>query len=163
MNSVYPGTADMQTISKFFKGFVYAASGIKNTIKEEQNMRFHLCVMVLVIFFSFFYELDKREYAVLFLTFSSVLAAECMNTAIENAVDNSSREKTAYGKKAKDAAAGAVLISAAFSVITGIILFWDTNTFKRIFSFFWDSPEFILLLIIYLVCSYFFVFGERKK
>lgn len=153
----------MQTINKFFKGFSYAASGIINTIKEERNMRFHLCVMVLVIFFSLFYELDKGEYAALFLTFSAVLSSECMNTAVENAVDNTSKERTTYGKKAKDAAAGAVLISAAFSVIIGIDLFWDINTFKKIFLFFKESPVYTLPLIIYLVCSFCFVFCERKK
>ena len=47
-----------------------------------------------------------------------------MNTAIEAVVDLVTEEKKPLAKKAKDAAAGAVLISAIMAAIIGGIIFF---------------------------------------
>ena len=46
-----------------------------------------------------------------------------MNTALENVVDLVTEEKKPKAKAAKDAAAGAVLIAAIFSILIGLIIF----------------------------------------
>ena len=46
-----------------------------------------------------------------------------MNTAIETVVDMYTREKNPLAKKAKDIAAGSVLITAIMSAVVGGIIF----------------------------------------
>lgn len=147
----------------FLKSFLYAGRGILFAVKTERNMRFHLCFMLLVIFFSRFYGLSRGEYALLFVIFSLVISAETINTAVENTVDLISKEKSETAKNAKDTAAGAVLITAAGAVAAGTALFWDTSVFGEIISFFVENPLYIVLLILYLAASAVFVFLPKKE
>ena len=52
-----------------------------------------------------------------------VIAMEMLNTALEKLCDVVHQEVHPGIKKVKDIAAGAVLISAIFSLITGLIIF----------------------------------------
>jgi len=52
-----------------------------------------------------------------------VVGAEMINTAIENVVDLASPDQHPLAGKAKDIAAGAVLICAIISVIIGLLIF----------------------------------------
>jgi diacylglycerol kinase len=52
-----------------------------------------------------------------------VFGAEMMNTAIENVVDLASPELHPLAGKAKDIAAGAVLICTIVSVVIGLLIF----------------------------------------
>jgi len=51
------------------------------------------------------------------------MAAELINTAIESLADLVSSEYHPLIKKTKDAAAGAVLITALFAIISGLVIF----------------------------------------
>lgn len=51
---------------------------------------------------------------------TGVLSSELMNTAVERAVDLASPEEHALAKAAKDAAAGAVLVTAVFAAAVGL-------------------------------------------
>ena len=71
--------------------------------------------------------LDTRaEWAVLFLTIAAVLAAEAINTAIEQAVDLACPERNPQAGAAKDVAAGAVLLCALGAIAVAVCLFSDT-------------------------------------
>lgn len=158
----------IKNILSFFKGFSYAFKGIIYCIKTQRNMRFHICAMGAVIFLSGFYELSRGEYALLALVFASVISSEAVNTAVECAVDLTSKgERSFLAEKAKDCAAGAVLISAVFAAAAGIFLFWDMDVFRSIYLFFAEKPVYILAVIIYIALSIFFIFGinnnERKE
>ena len=72
----------------FFRAFLYAGQGIAAAVKTQRNLRFHMAAAVYVTAFSFFYELKRAEYVLLMLTFSSVISAELINTAIEAAVES---------------------------------------------------------------------------
>ena len=52
-----------------------------------------------------------------------VWMAECFNTALEQAVDLASPDIHPLARRAKDAAAAAVLVAAIFSLIVGLIIF----------------------------------------
>ncbi len=152
----------------FLKAFVYAAEGIWETVCSQRNFRFHIIAAVYVTAFSFFYELSKTDYVLLVLTFSSVMASEMINTAIENAVDISVREYNKTAKLAKDAAAGAVLVTAVFAVITGIILFFDINVIKSIVKYYTENLISLAGLAASVPAAVWFIFGigsnknERK-
>ncbi len=147
----------------FLRSFVYAAEGIWETICSQRNFRFHIIAAVYVTAFSFFYELSRTDYILLVLTFSSVMASEMINTAVENAVDLSTKEYDKTAKFAKDAAAGAVLVTAVFAVIAGLLLFLDFDVIKSIINYY--STHFLPLigLIISIPAALWFIFGTGKK
>lgn len=147
----------------FFKAFVYAWQGIIYTVKTQRNFRFHIAVMVYVTAFSFFYELTKGEYVILALTFSSVISAELINTAIEAAVDLCSPEYHKLAKLAKDTAAGAVLVTAIFAVIVGVMLFGDIAVIKEIFRYYGSHIPALVGLICSFAAAWVFVFGFFSK
>lgn len=123
-------------IGRFFKGFVYAFEGIVSCIKTERNMRFHIGVAVLVILLMRFYGLSAAETAAVYICIGLVISLELVNTAVEAAVDMACKDKNPLAKKAKDCAAGAVLIAAVASVVVGIRIFWDYYAFMAIASYF---------------------------
>ena len=51
------------------------------------------------------------------------MALELVNTAVESEVDLATSEYMPLAKKAKDTAAGAVLIAAIMAAIAGLIIF----------------------------------------
>jgi len=65
--------------------------------------------------------LSRLEWLALVLAIGSVWAAEAINTAFEYLCDVASPEFNPLVEKAKDVAAGAVLICAIGSVITGVL------------------------------------------
>lgn len=147
----------------FLKSFAYAFRGIVCSVKSERNLRIHLTAAVYVTAFSFFYELSKAEYVLLILTFSSVISCELINTAIEKTVDICSPEYSKAAGFAKDAAAGAVLVTAVFSVITGIILFWDIAVIKDIFEYYRSHTAALAGLVLSIAAAGLFIFYPFKK
>ena len=147
----------------FLKAFVYAFEGIWETIKTQRNFRFHMAAAVYVTAFSFFYELSKAEYVLLILTFSSVMASEMINTAVESAVDLYSKEYSKAAKTAKDAAAGAVLVTAIFSVVIGIVLFWDIDVIKGIIKYYSENIPQLIGLAVSVPIALAFVAGSGRK
>lgn len=137
-------------MKSFFKAFVYAWQGIVHTVKTQRNFRFHIAATVYVTAFSLFYELTVGEYVLLALTFSSVISAELINTAVEAAVDLCSPEQHRLAKIAKDAAAGAVLVTAFFAVIVGVLLFGDIAVMKEIFRYYGSH----IPALVGLICSF---------
>ena len=67
--------------------------------------------------------ISRVDWLVIVLCIIVVSAAEVVNTAIESAVDLASPEWHELARAAKDAAAGAVLLASAGSVIVGLIVF----------------------------------------
>lgn len=148
----------LYTLKRFSKGFLYAARGIAYNIKNERNFRFHITAMVWVIVLSMFYDLSRTEYAVLILTFSSVIACEAVNTAVERAVDFTSKNENRLARAAKNSSAAAVLIAALFSVAVAVCLFWDTAVFAEIGAFFAGRPPCAAAVVVMAVLSFIFIF-----
>lgn len=150
-------------MKSFFKAFAYAWQGIVHTVKTQRNFRFHIAAMVYVTAFSLFYELTRGEYVLLVLTFSSVISAELINTAIEAAVDLCSPERHRLAKIAKDAAAGAVLVTAIFAVVVGVLLFGDIAVIKEIFRYFRSHIPALVGLVCSFGLAWAFVFKIKNK
>lgn len=150
-------------MKSFFKAFVYAWQGIIHTVKTQRNFRFHIAAMVYVTAFSLFYEFTRGEYVLLALTFSSVISAELINTAIEAAVDLCSPEQHWLAKIAKDAAAGAVLAAAIFAVVVGVLLFGDIAVMKEIFGYFRSHIPALVGLVCSFGLAWAFVFKIKNK
>ena len=110
-------------MKKRIRSFGYAGSGIWSVIKSEMNMRIHLVVLALVIFSGFYFNIDIVEWMLCLLCFGLVIGMEMLNTSIECIVDLVSPNHHPLAGKAKDIAAGAVLICAIISVVIGLLIF----------------------------------------
>jgi len=109
---------------KFWHSFRFAAQGIASAFKSELNMKVHSGLAVVVLLAAVFFRLPPSSWMLLLLAVTLVLTTELLNTAIELTVDLISPDIHPLAKKAKDTAAGAVLLTAVFAVITGIYVFY---------------------------------------
>ena len=106
-----------------YKSFGYAFQGIFNTIRTERNIKIPCAAAILVTIFGIWLQISKTEWMICFILFGLILALELVNTAVEATVDLFTEERKPLAKKAKDAAAGAVLIVAIFAAVIGILIF----------------------------------------
>ena len=108
---------------KLIKSFVYAWAGIRYCFKSEPNFRIHLIAAIIAVIFSLLFSISATEWIVVGFCIALVTAMEMMNTAIEKLCDVVHIEQDPVIKSVKDIAAGAVLLSAVFSLITAAIIF----------------------------------------
>ncbi|MCL2676502.1 MAG: diacylglycerol kinase family protein [Streptococcaceae bacterium] len=102
----------------------FALSGIWTAFKKERNMRKHALSAIIALAFGLFFRINEIEWLFLLLSIFLVFSAELMNSAIENVVDLAADYNFHMrAKRAKDMAAGAVLIISGFPVIVGMIIF----------------------------------------
>lgn len=159
----------MNNYKKLFKSFSYAFKGVIRTIKTERNLRIHITCLVYmfgILGFTDWFELTRTDYAILLLTSGTVIAAEIINTAIENAVNLACEKYTRYGEISKDAAAGAVLVSAIFAVATGIALLFQPEAFKAMYNYFTNNLIIFALFVLSIIPATVFIFygfGPYKR
>lgn len=111
------------SIKRLRKSFGYAFKGIDDVIEHEPNMKIHVVVAILVVIMAIILKVSIIEWIILVLLIGAVLAAETINTTIENLVDMYTKEYDENAKIVKDTAAGTVLILAITSAIIGLIIF----------------------------------------
>ena len=152
-------------MAAFLHSFACAAKGFLAAVKEERNLRIHLCAAFYVVAFSFFYDFSRTQYAVLALVIIGVIALELVNSAFERVVDSLCPTPDKTAGIIKDIAAGAVLVFSAGAVACGVLLFWDPVAFAAIFRWFFARPLMLLALAASLaLCAWFvFGFGRKKK
>lgn len=110
-------------MKKRIDSFKHAIRGIRMVLKSETNMQIHLIFVILVVVSGILFCISTTEWMLCLLAFGLVTGAEMLNTAIETIVDLVSPEYHELAGKAKDIAAGAVLISAVFAAVVGLIIF----------------------------------------
>jgi len=87
-------------------------------------MKIHLVMAVLAAAGGVLFKITRGEWGLLVLTIFLVLTAETVNTALEKTVDLVTSEYHPLARTAKNAAAGAVLLTALNAVIMGFIIFY---------------------------------------
>lgn len=147
----------------FAASFRYAAQGIRAALREERNLRFHLCAACYVYLFSLFYPFGRTEYLLITLMVCGVPALELVNSAIERAVDKPDREHDAAAGAAKDMAAGAVLVFSIGCAACGVVLFLDFEVLGDILAFFVQYPLAAVLLAVSLAAAWRFIQGKRPE
>ena len=101
----------------------HAVRGLALLVRDEPNARIHALATVLVLVAGALLRLSPTEWGLIALALACVWAAEALNTAIETLVDLISPERQPLAGKAKDVAAGAVLLAACGSVVIGLLVF----------------------------------------
>jgi len=103
--------------------FINAIKGIWTAIITQANIRIHFVIGSLVLFAGVYLRISLDHFIDLFIAISLVMTAEMINTSMEFMCDAITIERNDNIKWAKDVAAGAVLISAIFAAIIGLIIF----------------------------------------
>ena len=146
------------------KSFACAFRGIWDAICDEAHLRFHLVAAFYVLLLAPLFGLSRTQYAVLILLIGAVLAAELVNTAIEDVSDALTRQQNAYIRLAKDIAAGAVLILAIAAVAVAVLFFARWEAMLGVLQFFANHIALAVLLVLSAVPAVWFVWhGPRKR
>jgi len=99
--------------------FANALSGLKWMLCTQRHARFHAFATIAVVALAIILRIDATGWALLTIAISMVWVAETFNTAIEVLCDKLHPEHDAAIGRAKDLAAGAVLVTAIAAAILG--------------------------------------------
>ena len=103
--------------------FGHALRGVGAALRSELHLQLHAVVTVAVLGLGFYFGLSWVEWALVALAVAGVWSAELFNTAIETLTDLASPGYHPLAGKAKDVAAGAVLLAALGALAVGGLVF----------------------------------------
>jgi diacylglycerol kinase len=115
----------VKDVRKFRRSFRFAYEGLKYALSTQQNMQFHFSAALIALMLGLLFELPKTEILFIMLSVTLVIVCELVNTAVEKTVDLAMPEHHPLAKIAKDVAAAAVLVSAVFAAVVGMVVFFD--------------------------------------
>ena len=148
----------------FVRGFIFAGRGVWFCIRHERNFRVHMAVAAYVLLLAPYFSLSRGEWAALLAVVALVLAAEAVNTAVEQVVNLASPRRRTRARVAKDVAAGAVLLCAAGALAAGLFLFLRPEAFAAMQADFLRCPWKPALLAASLPLAVWFVIcGGRTR
>lgn len=117
----YPKT--IHRFRKLRKSFVYALSGITYCLKTQQNAVIHLIATIAVCITASWLKVNASDWRWLVVCIGLVWFGELMNTAFEYVCDIVMPQFHISVKRAKDVAAGAVLVCTFSAIILGCLTF----------------------------------------
>ena len=103
--------------------FGHAFRGVGAALRTEVHLQFHAVATAAVLGTGWYFNLTLTEWALVALAVGGVWAAELFNTAIEALTDLVSPGYHPLAGKAKDVAAGAVLLAALAALAVGVAVF----------------------------------------
>jgi diacylglycerol kinase (ATP) len=110
------------TIEGRLKSVRHAFHGVGLMLISQHNAWLHAFASFAVVATGVLCRLSAEEWCWIILAIMAVWTAEALNTALEFLADVTSSEFHPLVRKAKDVAAGGVLISAMGSVIIGLLV-----------------------------------------
>ncbi|MCY3024420.1 MAG: diacylglycerol kinase family protein [Planctomycetota bacterium] len=105
------------------RSFRHAFNGVFVMLKTQHNAWVHLLATIFVCGAGVYFRITRSEWCWLILAIMAVWTAEALNTALEFLADATNPASHPLVGKAKDVAAGAVLISAIGAIVIGILVF----------------------------------------
>lgn len=143
---------------------MFAGRGVWFCIRHERNFRVHMAVAAYVLLLAPYFSLSRGEWAALLAVVALVLAAEAVNTAVEQVVNLASPRRRTRARVAKDVAAGSVLLCAAGALAAGLFLFLRPEAFAAMQADFLRCPWKPALLAASLPLAVWFVIcGGRTR
>jgi diacylglycerol kinase (ATP) len=142
-----------QQRTTLLKSFNHAFQGLVEAVRQQRNMRIHLVVALLVLVASVLLNVSRLELVAVFMAITFVLVAELVNSAVEAVVDIVTDEFDPRAKKAKDVAAGAVLVAAINALVVGYLVLADrvANLSLDLFSAIRRTPAHLTVVALALV------------
>jgi len=114
---------EARTRTGFLESVRCAVYGIVLLLKTQRNARIHAAATVAVVGFGAYLPLSAGQWNWLVLAIALVWIAEALNTAIEVLSDALVQGPDPAVGRAKDAAAGGVLVAAGHAVVVGVLVF----------------------------------------
>jgi len=112
----------IERLKRHHASFKNAINGIFWVVSSEANFQIHLTIGVFTLLAGILLSLDKVEMIILIFTIILGLAAEMINTAIEEVTDLVKKEWSKEAKIAKDVSAGMMLLVSIGSAVIGIYI-----------------------------------------
>ncbi|MCA1936448.1 diacylglycerol kinase family protein [Asticcacaulis sp.] len=112
------------SLSGRIKSFVYAFAGIGFMLRTQHNAWLHAVASLGVVGVGLWLRVTPADWRWLIVAMAMVWVAETFNTAVEYVCDVVSPGYSESVKRAKDIAAGAVLLCAFAAVLIGGFTLW---------------------------------------
>ncbi|HZS42829.1 MAG TPA: diacylglycerol kinase family protein [Candidatus Paceibacterota bacterium] len=116
-------------MSSILKSFAYAFKGFKFVWKEERNFRVEVGVAAVALATAAILHFSYLEFAIIILTIFLVLAAEAINTILEDALNKLEPKYDPIIGKIKDICAFFVLLTVIAAILVGAILLFHHLNF----------------------------------
>jgi undecaprenol kinase len=110
-------------MTKLVSSIRVALNGIKTVYREERNFKIELFLGLLSMILGLVLEINLTEMIFIIICVIFVLAAEIVNTAIEDLCDKVEPDQNKIIGKIKDTMAGFVLISSIGSIAIACMIF----------------------------------------
>ena len=110
-------------MTRFIRSFGFAWRGITCCLPGGTNFKIQLSLGALTFLLGLFFHISTTEWLVVIFCSILVLSLEMLNTAIEKLCDLVTSDFHPQVMVIKDVAAGAVLVSAAGSMLAGLFIF----------------------------------------
>jgi diacylglycerol kinase (ATP) len=110
------------TLSGRLQSFRYAVRGVRLMLRSQHNAWLHAVASCCVLIVGGLCLLSIQEWCWIVLAIMAVWTAEALNTALEFLADVASPEFHPLVERAKDVAAGGVLVAAGGSVIIALLV-----------------------------------------
>ena len=115
------------------QSFADAFRGIATLLANEANARIHLAASIAAIALGLWLGLTRGEWCWIAVAIALVWMAEALNSALEALADAVHPARDPRVGRAKDLAAGAVLVAAIASAVIGALLF-GPRLFARLYA-----------------------------
>ena len=115
----------MKQIKKIIMSFVHAGRGIADGF-GGRSFKIQVLAAILVIALGFVVKLSVEKWAIIIILIAVVLSAELFNSSIESLSDivrDTQKLEYSVTRKARDLAAGAVLVIAIVAVVIAALVF----------------------------------------
>ena len=100
-----------------------AIEGILWSTSSQRHLRYHFFAAMIVLLLALLLGLSTLDFILLTFAVTLVLFAELINTAVEVVVDMISPEFHPLARRAKDVAAGSVLVASLGAFVMGFFIF----------------------------------------
>lgn len=111
-------------IKKHLASYKHALRGIWFAFRYEPNMIVHGIAMMAVLIANAMLKVSRTDWIITLALIGIVLMSEIFNTALETLANKVSQEQDPLIGRAKDLAAGAVLIVGIAAVLCAVIIYW---------------------------------------
>ena len=109
---------------QLFQSFYYAARGLLQVWREEQNFRVQSISAIVALSLAWYFHITRTELFFLVLVSMIVLVLELLNTIFERFTDFFSPRMHHIAGTIKDLMAASVLLASLGALIIGMLIFW---------------------------------------
>jgi diacylglycerol kinase len=110
-------------LARRLRSFGYALKGIAWLVCSQPNAQIHLAATICAVATAWWLQITAGEWCAILIVTGLVWSAEAMNSALELLADHLAPDDHPLVGKAKDIAAGGVLIAAIVAAVVGAIVF----------------------------------------